>query len=132
MEAAPSGRGGVAAGGTSPGVEGVASSKWARDEEITSKIKSVHRYLWCGLYSASVCRGLATWIKVRQSKGEDDRLQTVYSKESELLTKQLSEPLRRQNVILNHESLRLLAILHESLVCIFALVGVILFPVGVV
>lgn len=64
-----------------------------------------------------VVRGLATWIKVKQGKGpEDERINTVYSKESELLTKQLQEPLRQHNVILSHENLRLLAIMHESLV----------------
>lgn len=63
-----------------------------------------------------VVRGLATWIKVKQGKGpEDERINTVYSKESELLTKQLQEPLRQHNVILSHENLRLLAIMHESL-----------------
>lgn len=63
---------------------------------------------------------MSTWIKVKQrlkaKGGEEDRLQTVYSKESELLTKLLSEPLRKDNVILNHDNLRLLAILHESMV----------------
>ena len=48
---------------------------------------------------------------------EDDRINTVYSKESELLMKQIQEPLRQHNVILSHENLRLLAIMHESLVC---------------
>ena len=63
---------------------------------------------------------MSTWIKVRQrlrAKGaEEDRIQTVYSKESELLTSLVSEQLRKHNVILSHDSLRLLAILHESLV----------------
>ena len=66
-----------------------------------------------------ICRSLATWVKVRQFKGkagEDERFLTVYNKEAELLTKHISEPLRQHNVILSHENLRLLAILHESLV----------------
>lgn len=64
---------------------------------------------------------MSTWIKVRQrlkaKGGEDDRVQTVYAKESELLTGILTEPLRKHNVILSHDNLRLLAIMHESLVC---------------
>ncbi len=70
----------------------------------------------------SLVRSLSTWIKVKQSakaKGgsDEERVQTVYSKESEVLTRHLVEALRKHNVILSHDSLRLLAIFHESLVC---------------
>lgn len=72
-------------------------------------------------FQVCACRSLSTWIKVKQSAkvkggGDDERVQTVYSKESELLTRHLVEPLRKHNVILSHDSLRLLAIFHESLV----------------
>lgn len=55
-----------------------------------------------------------------KSRGaEDDRMHSVYTKESETLTKNLgSEPIYRNNVVLNHENLRLIAILHESMVSI--------------
>ena len=69
-----------------------------------------------------VCRSLSSWMKIRQGLkfkgGEDERTQSVYTKESELLTKNLSEPLRKHNVVLSHDNLRLLAIMHESLVCV--------------
>ena len=53
-----------------------------------------------------------------RSKGTAaEELQAVYAKESEVLTKNIgSEPLRRNNVVLSHESLRMIAILHESMV----------------
>ena len=63
---------------------------------------------------------MSTWIKVKQRQkakgGDEDRIQTVYSKESDLMTDRLTEPLRKHNVILSHDNLRLLAIMHESLV----------------
>lgn len=64
-------------------------------------------------------RSMSTWIKVRQRQKpkEEDRVQTVYSKESEFLISSLKDPLQKHNVILNHDNLRLLAMLHESLVC---------------
>lgn len=76
----------------------------------------------CGLNDCPlVRRSLSNWIKVRQStkvKGSDEeRVQNVYVQESELLMKHLSDPIRRHNVVLNHDNFRLLAILHESLVC---------------
>ena len=49
--------------------------------------------------------------------GDDDGRSSIYTRESETLCKNLgAEPLRRGSVILNAENLRLLAILHESLV----------------
>lgn len=53
-----------------------------------------------------------------RSKGTAaDEMQAVYAKESEVLTKNIgSEPLRRNNVVHSHESLRMIAILHESMV----------------
>ena len=53
-----------------------------------------------------------------RSKGTAaEELQAVYAKESEVLTKNIgSEPLRRNNVVLSHENLRMVAILHESMV----------------
>ncbi len=53
-----------------------------------------------------------------RSKGTAaDEMQAVYAKESEVLTKNIgSEPLRRNNVVLSHENLRMVAILHESMV----------------
>ncbi len=59
-------------------------------------------------------------MKVRQGLkirgGEDERLQSVYTKESELLTKNISGQLQKHDVILSHDNLRLLAIIHESMV----------------
>jgi len=59
-------------------------------------------------------------MKLRQGKArssEEENKQSVHAKESETLTVNLSsEPLRKSSVVLNHENLRLLAILHESLV----------------
>ena len=44
-------------------------------------------------------------------------MQSVFAKESEILTKNIgSEPLRRNNVVLSHENLKMIAILHESMV----------------
>lgn len=53
-----------------------------------------------------------------RSKGTAaEEMQAVYAKESEVLTKNIgSEPLRRNNVVLSHENLRMIAILHESMV----------------
>ena len=46
-----------------------------------------------------------------------EEMQSVYAKESEILTKNIgSEPLRRNTVVLSHESLRMIAVLHESMV----------------
>ena len=46
-------------------------------------------------------------------------MQSVFTKESEILTKNIgSEPLRRNNVVLSHENLRMIAILHESVVSV--------------
>lgn len=67
-------------------------------------------------------RSLSSWVwssRQQSQKGqgaEEDSVQSLYSKESEVLTAKIAEPLRKQDVILNHDSLRLLAILHESLV----------------
>ena len=54
-----------------------------------------------------------------RSKGTAaEEMQAVYAKESEVLTKNIgSELLWRNNVVLNHENLRMIAILHESMVC---------------
>ena len=44
-------------------------------------------------------------------------MQSVFAKESEVLTKNIgSEPLRRNNVVLSHENLKMIAVLHESMV----------------
>lgn len=53
-----------------------------------------------------------------RSKGTAaEEMQAVYAKESEVLTKNIgSEPLRRNNVVLGHENLKMIAILHESMV----------------
>lgn len=40
--------------------------------------------------------------------------------------KHLSDPIRRHNVVLNHDNFRLLAILHESLVCTYSYAPVML------
>ena len=92
------------------------------------------------------CRSLSNWMRLRQGKAhatEEENKQSVFAKvgitytllpssdpalppslpsslppqESETLTNNLgSELLKKTNVVLNHENLRLLAILHESLV----------------
>ena len=50
--------------------------------------------------------------------GEEERLQSVYTKESEMLTKNITDPLGKHDVILKHDNLRLLAIIHQSMVSI--------------
>ena len=65
-------------------------------------------------------------MKLRQGNrsrgGGEERMQSVYAKESETLTKNLgSEPVYSYNVVLNHENLRLIAILHESMVSILCI-----------
>ena len=68
---------------------------------------------------SSTPRSLGSWMKRQgRSKGTAaEELQAVYAKESEVLTKNIgSEPLRRNNVVLSHENLRMVAILHESMV----------------
>ena len=64
--------------------------------------------------------------KSRGTAGEE--MQTFFTKESEILTKNIgSEPLRRNNVVLSHENLRMIAILHESMVsdcgCVYQVRG---------
>ena len=72
--------------------------------------------------SHPVYRSLPNWMRLRQGKpqrlgGEEEMKQTIYARESETLTANLgAELLRRSNIVSSHENLRLLAILHESLV----------------
>ena len=65
-------------------------------------------------------RSLPNWMKLRQGGkgwGDEEGKISVYTRESETLCNNLgSEPLRRGSVVLNAENLRLLAILHESMV----------------
>ena len=77
-------------------------------------------------------RSLGSWMK-RQGKSRGtgtagEEMQTFFTKESEILTKNIgSEPLRRNNVVLSHENLRMIAILHESVVsvcgCVYRVKG---------
>ena len=66
-----------------------------------------------------MCRSLGSWMK-RQGKSRGtatEELQSVFAKESEILTKNIgSEPLRRNTIVHGHESLRMIAVLHESMV----------------
>ena len=71
------------------------------------------------------CRSLPNWLRLYQgskvSRHADDleKMQSVYAKESVTLTNNLgSDLLRQSHVMLNHENLRMLAIFHESLVCV--------------
>ena len=59
--------------------------------------------------------------KVSKRAAEDlEKMQSVYAKESTTLTNNLgSDLLRQSHVMLNHENLRMLAILHESLVSVY-------------
>lgn len=104
LESAPSGRHGASMGGAVGGTtyEGVLSGKWAQNEDITSRIKSLSNWVGQSLKS----RGLG---------GEEERVQNVYLKESEIVTSNLPEFLSKQDVVLSHEQLRLLAIFHESM-----------------
>ena len=47
---------------------------------------------------------------------EEERVQAVHCKEVAMLMQTLSEPLNKYSIIQNHDDLRLLAIVHESLV----------------
>lgn len=50
-------------------------------------------------------------------------MQNVYLKESEIVTSNLPEFLSKQDVVLSHEQLRLLAIFHESMVLVLMWFG---------
>lgn len=84
---------------------------------------SCHNFTFCSPDKVnslvSYVRSLGSWMK-RQGKSRStaaEEMQSVYAKESEILTKNIgSEPLRRNNVVLSHESLKMIAILHESMV----------------
>ena len=72
-------------------------------------------------------RSLPNWMrlyqgsKVSKRAAEDlEKMQSVYAKESATLTNNLgSDLLRQSHVMLNHENLRMLAVLHESLVSVY-------------
>jgi len=60
-----------------------------------------------------------------------DGIESVHHKEAGLLAEKVSDTLQRHNVILSHDNLRLLAVIHESLVgegegqgCVCGKVGV--------
>ena len=68
---------------------------------------------------SSSYRWLCSMVKGRQVSEPSDRMegvQSVHHKEALLLAKKLPDTLQRHNVILSHDNLRLLAIVHESLV----------------
>ncbi len=83
----------------------------------------------CALF---LYRSLPNWLRLYQgskvsSRHADDleKMQSVYAKESKTLTSNLgNDILRQSHVMLNHENLRMLAIFHESLVCVCVCVRV--------
>ena len=62
---------------------------------------------------------LAARVQGGEGAVEEESVQDVHCKEAAILMQRLTEPLRKHNIILSHDNLRLLAIIHESLVSIY-------------